>query len=38
MGVVLVRRLAGMRVLDFGMAAVGPLATSYLGLLDAPSA
>src|SRR3989442_12580598 len=27
--------LAGIRVLDFGMAAVGPLATTYLGLLGA---
>jgi crotonobetainyl-CoA:carnitine CoA-transferase CaiB-like acyl-CoA transferase len=27
--------LAGVRVLDFGMAAVGPLATTYLGLLGA---
>ena len=27
--------LEGIRVLDFGMAAVGPLATTYLGLLGA---
>ncbi|MBI3801693.1 MAG: CoA transferase, partial [Deltaproteobacteria bacterium] len=27
--------LAGIRVLDFGMAAVGPLAATYLGLLGA---
>ncbi len=27
--------LKGIRVLDFGMAAVGPLATTYLGLLGA---